>query len=423
MKHLIRSTNKPVSAEVLVPGSKSITNRALMLAALSDGVSELFNVKISDDTIVFIEALRSLGVAIILDHEDKSCILGGVNGILPQKRISIWCGDAGIALRFLLATCASSPGTYQFDASQQLRRRPIQSLLHLLCSQGAKVIPEDAQKMPFAILGSDGLLGGEFEIENAQAGQFVSALLMVAPYAKSPILIKTEELINDPFVEMTCAMMAEFGVLVRRMHHARFYVPVPQRYQAMKYCIEPDMTMASYFFAAAAITGGSITIQAINREQSKQADVHFISVLEKMGCIVMESPSGLTIKGPSELRGVNVDMRNFSDSFMALAAVAPFANSPTTITNISRVRLRKLDRIATLRIGLEKLGVKVESGTDWIKIYPSKPLPAIIDSSNDRHMVMAFSVIGLRVAGIEVEHTECVNKDYPEFFLLWEKFF
>ncbi|MDR3491063.1 MAG: 3-phosphoshikimate 1-carboxyvinyltransferase [Gammaproteobacteria bacterium] len=419
MKQLIRAVNSPIHAHVTIPGSKSITNRALLLAALSEGVAEIFDILLSDDTWAFINALKELGIVIQVDESTNSCLVAGGMGEFPHKEASIWCDNAGTVARFLLAACAATPGVYRFDASPQLRRRPIAALLRTLCGQGAKVL-EESESMPFTIVGSEGLRGGEIEIESSESSQFVSALLMVAPFAASPVLIKTHELVSNPYVDMTCAMMADFGVLVRRMHSTRFSIPAPQRYVARDYTIEPDLSTASYFFAAAAVTAGKMTIQAVDRINSKQADVEFLSVLEKMGCEVISTDTVLTVKGPEKLQGINVDMRHFSDTFMTLAAIAPFAETPTMITNIAHTRQQESNRISAMREGLERLQVKVEEGPDWLKIYPSKPVAALIDSHSDHRIAMAFSIIGLRVPGIEIEHAECVAKTCPTFFEMWD---
>jgi 3-phosphoshikimate 1-carboxyvinyltransferase len=209
-------------------------------------------------------------------------------------------------------------------------------------------------------------------------------------------------------------------VLVRRMHQARFSVPAPQRYTPCDYVVEPDLSTASYFFAAAAVTGGQVTIQAVDRKISKQGDVRFLKVLEKMGCEVIEHPDGLTVKGAAVLQGVSVDMQHFSDTFMTLAALAAFAVTPTTITNIGHTRLQESNRITVMRKNLENLNIKVEEGEDWIKIYPSTPRAGIVDSHRDHRIAMACSIIGLRVAGIEIDGAECVTKTCPDFFVLWE---
>ncbi len=419
MKQIISAVSSPIHARITIPGSKSITNRALLLAALSEGVAELFDILLSDDTWAFINALTELGIVIQVDESANSCIVAGGMGEFPKKESFIWCDNAGTVARFLLAACAATPGIYHFDASPQLRQRPIAPLLRTLCGQGAKLI-EDTHKMPFTIIGSEGLRGGEIEIESSESSQFVSALLMVAPFAKLPVLVKTHDLVSNPYVDMTCAMMADFGVLVRRMHSVRFSIPAPQRYVARDYVIEPDLSTASYFFAAAAVSAGEVTIQAVDRLNSKQADVEFLCVLEKMGCEVISTETGLTVKGPQKLVGVKVDMRHFSDTFMTLAALAPFAETPTTITNIAHARLQESNRISVMREGLERLQVKVEEGQDWLKIYPSTPIAASIDSHMDHRIAMAFSVIGLRIPGIEIDGAECVAKTCPNFFKMWD---
>ncbi len=417
----IQVVKKPIQATIFIPGSKSITHRALLLAALADGVSELFNILISDDTCVFIEALHELGVTVMLDKETRSCIVGGVGGAFPKKQAAVWCGDAETAAQFLLVACAATSGVYQFSGSIQLSSQPILTLLKILQMQGMVINPESAKTMPFEIIGAEGLQGGELTIDSSENGQFVSALLMLAPFAKIPMLLKTESLVSEPYVDMTCAMMSEFGVLARRMHSARFYVPIPQRYHARDYTVEPDLSTAAYFFAAAAVTGGEVSIQAIDRASSKQGDVAFLTILEKMGCKISETSQSLTVKGVTELQGINVDMRHFSDTFMTLAAIAPFAKTPTTMTNIAHARLKESDRIMAMHQGLERLKIKVESGSDWIKVYPGIPQAAMIDSFNDHRIAMAFAVMGLRVAGIKIAGAECVSKACPEFFKLWEK--
>lgn len=212
--------------------------------------------------------------------------------------------------------------------------------------------------------------------------------------------------------------MREFGVMVHRMHQERFSVPVPQRYVAQQYVIEPDLSTASYFFAAAAITNGAVTIQSLDLKKSKQGDAKFLDVLIKMGCHVREDADGLTVQGAKELRGVNVDMSDFSDTFMTLAAIAPFAVTPTTITNIGHTRLQESNRIAVMRENLEKLNVRVEEGHDWLRIHPSQPRGGIIDPHQDHRIAMAFAVLGLKVAGVEIQDAECVAKTCPEFFEL-----
>lgn len=421
MQKTIRPINNSINARLTIPGSKSMTNRALLLAALSEGVCELSGMLYSDDTRVFLNALVQLGVSIQQDEKSNSCIIGGVSGKFPKLEASVWCGDAGTAARFLLAACASSPGIFFFDGSERLRERPLSNLIKVLRMQGARISPKEADKMPFTLEGCDRLKGGEIEVDGKQTGQFISALLMIAPFATSTVEIITKEIVSRPYVDMTCDMMAEFGVLVHHIREDYFSVPVPQRYLARDYVIEPDLSTASYFFAAAAVTGGEVTIQPVHRKLSKQGDIEFLKILEKMGCVVTERPTGLTVKGPAELQGVSVNMQNFSDTFMTLAAIAPFAKSTTTITNIGHTRLQESDRIAAMREGLEKLKIKVEEGPDWIRIHPGIPQGTTINAHNDHRIAMSFAITGLRTPNLIIDGAECVTKTCPEFFEMLEK--
>lgn len=423
MKQIIKNINSPINARIEIPGSKSITNRALLLAALADGVSEISNILISDDTRAFANALHELGIMIQLDESTRTCILGGGTGEFPKKEASIECAQAGTVARFLLAACAVSRGIYHFNADEQLCNRPINGLLKILRAQGIKIIPDTATKLPLTIEVTETLLGGEMEVDGSETGQFVSALLMAAPFARTAVSMVAHNMVSRSYVEMTCAMMAEFGVLVRRIHQSHFVVPVPQQYMARDYIVEPDLTTASYFFAAAAITGGNVTIQSVDRKQSKQGDVVFLSILEKMGCNVFEGASELTVVGPVELHGINVDMRDYSDTFMTLAAIAPFATTPTTITNIGHTRLQESDRIRVMHTELEKLGVKVDEGHDWLRIHPSVPHGGTINAHYDHRIAMAFAILGLRVPGIEIDGAECVSKTCPEFFELLKELY
>jgi len=421
MKQSIRSAKKPIMARILIPGSKSMTNRALLMAALADGVSHISDILLSDDTRAFIEALRQLGIMIQVDEANHTCIVEGCYGKFPKRAASIECESAGTVARFLLAACAASPGDYYFNAKPQLIQRPIAPLINALTLQGATFSPPHVQHMPLTVRGIENLAGGEIEIEGTETGQFISGLLMIAPFARTPVDIQADSIVSRPYVDMTCAMMAEFGVLVRRLHQTRFVIPVPQRYHARDYKIEPDLSTASYFFASAAVTGGKVTIQAFERKYSKQGDVKFLLILEKMGCEVIETETEFSVQGPPVLRGINVDMRDFSDTFMTLAAIAPFAKTPTMITNIGHTRLQESNRVSAMRQGLEKLNVKVEEGPDWLRIYPSEPTASEVDSHHDHRLAMAFAVIGLRVPGIEIQHAECVSKTCPAFYSLWEK--
>jgi 3-phosphoshikimate 1-carboxyvinyltransferase len=432
----------PLDAVVTVPGSKSITNRALLLAALAGGRSTLDGVLVADDTVAFANGLAALGVEIDLDIAERRCDIVGAAGApagaatradaarsaaTPQ----VWCAEAGTAARFLVAACAAGHGRYDFDGAAQLRRRPLGALLDALRTQGARTEPPDAARLPFALQAA-GLAGGALTLPGQVSSQFVSALLMAAPLARAPLDIVVSDLVSRPYVDMTCAMMADFGVAVGRDGHSRFRVASPAAYHGRDYAVEADASTASYFFAAAAVCGGQVTVRGLARATSLQGDLRFLGALERMGCRVADGPDGVTVAGPAAppgdaaampapLDGLTIDMSDFPDVFMTLAAVAPFARRPVTITGIANVRVKESDRIASVAENLRRLGIEVDSGPDWLRVAPGTPRGAGIDSHGDHRIAMSFAVIGLRVPGVVIEGAEAVSKTCPEFFELWRR--
>jgi 3-phosphoshikimate 1-carboxyvinyltransferase len=275
--------------------------------------------------------------------------------------------------------------------------------------------------LPFTLISPNGLRGGKIFVDGSKTGQVVSALLMMAPFAKAPVTLHVENLVSRSYVDLTCSVMAEFGAHVEVLSETEYSVSQPQHYLARDYQVEPDLSTASYFFAAAAVTGGEVSMQAIRRHEIRQGDVEFLSILEKMGCEVLEQNSGLTVKGPRRLQGLEVSLKDYPDLFMTLAAIAPFAKTPTVITDIAHVRHKESDRLRAMRKGLERLGVRVEEGDSWFKIYPSEPHGGTINAHKDHRIAMAFSVMALRVPNIVIVGAECVSKSCPEFFQLWEQ--
>lgn len=419
MQQIAPTPAHPIKANMSIPGSKSITNRALLLAALAQGNSRLTNIQISDDTLTLITALTQLGIDITVDKTKAVCYVKGCDGNFPNKKASIWCQDAGTIARFLLAACAMMEGEYEIDATPRLRSRPLSPLLTALKQQGATFSPPDVQHLPLTLHGKR-LAGGHMIVDASLSSQIASALLMTAPFAEKKVELTLEQLVSEPYLAMTLSVMTAFGVTTQQIDARHFHIPNTQHYQAADYFIEPDYSTASYFFAAAAVTGGMITIQPTQRKHVIQGDIAFLNALEKMGCLVEETAAGLLVQGPKELLGIEIDMGNFSDTFMTLAAIAPFAKTPTRIYNIAHTRLKESDRIAAMESELRKLGVNVTSGEDWMMIYPSHPHSGIIDPHNDHRIAMAFAVLGLRTSGVIIDHAECVRKTCPEFFELWE---
>lgn len=421
MQQAAPTPTHPIEATINIPGSKSITNRALILAALAQGTSRLSNIQISDDTRTLITALKQLGIEITVDEKKATCHIKGCDGIFPNNKATIWCQDAGTIARFLLAACAIMPGEYYIDATPRLRARPIFPLLNALTEQGATILPIEAKSLPLTLKGKRFLAGGPIATDASLSSQIASALLMIAPFTEKPVTLTLEKLVSEPYIAMTLSVMTAFGVSAKQIEALRFQIPNTQRYLATEYLIEPDYSTASYFFAAAAITGGRVTIQPTERANVIQGDIAFLNALEQMGCLIEETATGLIVQGPEELAGIKIDMSDFSDTFMTLAAIAPFAKEPTHIYNIAHARLKESDRIAVMESELSKLGVKVESGADWMTIYPSKPHGGLIDPHNDHRIAMACAVVGLKTPGVMIDNAECVGKTCPAFFELWYK--
>ncbi len=328
----------------------------------------------------------------------------------------MFCAEAGTAARFLVAAAAAGEGVYRFDAAPQLRRRPLATLLGALRAQGARTEPGDAAGLPLTLV-AHGLAGGSLRLPGDTSSQFISALLMAAPLGRAPLDLHVDGLVSRPYVAMTLRMMEQFGAGAEATGDERFVV-LPGAYAARDYAVEPDASTASYFFAAAA-TGGRVQVLGLHRAHPLQGDVAFLDVLEAMGCAVGDEPEGVSVAGPASLAGLTVDMADIPDTFMTLAAIAPLATSPVTITGIGNVRLKESDRIAAMEENLRRTGVKTESGADWLRVFPCTPHGTAIDPHGDHRIAMAFSVLGLRVPGIVIDDPACVAKTCPTFYDLW----
>lgn len=430
----ITPINHLLNATVRVPGSKSLTNRALLIASLANGKTRLTNTLFSDDSCYFAKALQTLGFDVQLDETNHEMTVTGLGGKIPAKQAELFIGNAGTAARFLTAFLTLGNGEYILDGEQRMRERPIQDLIDALNQLGVE--SEARNNCPPVEIFAKGLPGGKTKIAGNISSQFLSALLMVAPYAKSPIEIEvTTELNSKPYVDMTLAIMQDFGVEVQRDNYRAFSVPITT-YQLSRsipvgpvsnlespistYPIESDTSAASYFFAAPAICGGTVRVENISRK-SKQGDIAFLDVLQKMGCIVKEGDNFIEATGTKPLNGVEVDMGDIPDTAQTLAVIAPFASSPTRIRGIASARLKETDRVHATCTELARLGVRVEEHEDGMTIYPCDDIQsAMIQTYNDHRMAMAFSLIGLRVPGITIENPSCVSKTFPNFFEVLE---
>lgn len=413
----------PLDATVRVPGSKSLTNRALLIAALAGGKTRLTNALFSDDSLYFAKALQTLGFEVQLDEPNREMTVTGLGGRIPATKAELYIGNAGTAARFLTAFLTLGHGEYLLDGDSRMRERPIGDLVQALKQLGCNVQPlekvESAETVcpPLKIV-AHGLPGGKVTIAGNISSQYVSALLMVAPYAQAPIEIElATDLNSKPYVDMTIAIMRDFGVEVQHKGYQSFAIPIAN-YQLpiTNYSIESDASAASYFFAAPAICGGTVRVENISRS-TKQGDIAFLDILEQIGCTIQETDNCLLVTGHSPLRGIDVNLRDIPDTAQTLAVIAPFASSPTRIRGIASARFKETDRIHATCTELQRLGVHVEEHEDGMTIYPCQTFkPSTVQTYNDHRMAMAFSLIGLRVAGIVIENPSCVSKTFPNFF-------
>jgi 3-phosphoshikimate 1-carboxyvinyltransferase len=397
--------------DIRVPGSKSITARALFLAAAADGETRLVQPLRSDDTEAFAEGLRKLGYAVDNSRDDE-WVIGGRAGGPPAQEADVFCRDGATAARFLPALAATGSGSYRFDASEQMRRRPMAPLTDALTSLGVKIdFLGEADHHPFA-LSTSGIEGGSLTLDASISSQFLTALLLLAPLTREGLRIDVSDLVSVPYVGITVAMMRSFGIEVGV--DGSTYDVRPRAYRPQAYRIEPDASSASYFFAAAALIGGEVTVPGLGTG-ALQGDLAFVEVLEEMGAHVRITPEGTTLRGGA-LRGGTYNMRDISDTMPTLAAIAPFAEAPTRIVDVYNTRLKECDRLEACAGNLRRMGITVDTGRDWIEIHPGTPHTAEIETFRDHRIAMAFSVAALRVeGGVTFDDPGCVKKTFPGF--------
>ena len=416
---------KPVNATVTVPGSKSITNRALVLATLSvaENGTMLRGVLRSEDTEVMIECLRWLGFTIDTDWDQNTIWISPEqhprlhrkNDTIPAASADLFVGNSGTTLRFLTAAVALGDGTYRLDGIQRMRERPIQDLLDALQQLGVNAHSEYGNGCPPVVVQTTGLKGGRVKVKGDVSSQFLSALIMAAPFADGDTEIEVDGvLVSEPYIAMTFGLLQYFGLRFKVRGPGDFHIFGDQYLGIPEYAIEPDASAASYFWAAAAVTGGRITVSGLNRA-SLQGDVRFVDVLAQMGCRVEECDAGITVHG-GPLRGVDVDMNDISDTVMTLGAVACFAEGPTTIRNVAHIRHKETDRIAALATELRKLGAEVDERDDGLTIHPRPLKGCAVDTYNDHRMAMSLALVGLKVPGVVIRNPGCVAKTYPGFW-------
>ena len=398
---------------VSIPGSKSITARALFLAAAADGVTTLVRPLRSDDTEGFAEGLVRLGYRVGRTR-DAWQVDGRPQGPSVGEA-DVYCRDGATTARFLPTLAAAGHGTYRFDASAQMRRRPLLPLTRALRDLGVDLRHEEAEGHHPLTVRAAGVEGGEVVLDAGQSSQYLTALLLLGPLTRKGLRIRVTDLVSVPYVEITIAMMREFGVEVER--EGDVLVVPPGGYRAITYAIEPDASTAGYFFAAAAVTpGAEVTVPGLGAG-ALQGDLGFVDVLRRMGAEVSVRPDGTTVRGTRVLRGLTVNMRDISDTMPTLAAIAPFADGPVRIEDVANTRVKECDRLEACAENLRRLGADVSTGPDWIEIRPGVPSGSgtEIKSHGDHRIVMSFAVTGLRVPGISFDDPGCVRKTFPGF--------
>ncbi len=418
----IAPCSHPLNASIAPPGSKSITNRALVCAALADGTSVLSGALDSDDTRVMIDSLRKVGVGVEVDLTKNQLTVHGTGGSFTDPAEDLFIGNSGTTVRFLTAMLGFAGGNFTLDGVGRMRERPIGPLVEALQGLGSNTTALSPGDCPPVEIKSPAIAGGKVKVSGSISSQYLSGLLMAAAQAPGDVEFSIDgPLISKPYVQMTIAVMKSFGVECRANEAlTHFSIAADQKYAATAYAIEPDASAASYFWAAAAICGGTATVTGLSRD-SLQGDVGFVNCLEQMGCAVQWGSDQIRVTGPAT-HGIDIDMSNVSDTVQTLTSVALFVNGPTNVRNVAHNRVKETDRISNLAIELRKFGVQVDERHDGLTVHPGPLSPAVIETYDDHRMAMSLALVGLKQPGVVITNPGCVSKTYPNYFADLQKF-
>ncbi len=427
-----RSLKKDALVRVDVPGSKSITNRALLLAAMAKGTSVLKGCLTSDDAVHFLGCLKALGFPV---QEQCGEGLGsivtitGFGGEIPNKKAEIYVGSAGTAARFLVAMLAFSDGEYVVKSSDQMKKRPMQPLIYALRAAGAAVeCLEEEGHFPLRIFGAKdrSVIPETFIVDIGKSSQFLSALLIAVGTLHKKAVIKVVGSHGLSYVDLTAAMMQSFGISVENQMvdgQTQYCFNDEGIYEAREYDIEPDMSAAAYFYALAAVLGVKVCVKGVT-DHMLQGDTAFLDLLGQMGCIIDRSAENIIVQGPKDRKlkgGFTIDMSAFSDQALTMAAIAPFVEAPITITGIGHIRLQECDRIHAIVQNLTTLGIKVEAKEEEVTIYPGAVHGGDIETFDDHRVAMSFALTGLRTEGVRILNPMCCRKTFAEYFEVLEQ--
>lgn len=405
-----------VNGIIRIPGSKSLTNRALVIAALANGRSQLSGVLKSDDSYWCMDALMKLGVSVVI--EGDTVIIEGCGGQWPNPSEELYVGSAGTVARFLPGALAIGNGEWTMTGSKRMRERPLAPLLNALTEQGTVFEYKEVETcLPFT-LKANGLKGGEVTLPGSTSSQFISGLLISAPYAREQVTLQIDgEVVQRDYVQMTLDMMSLFGVTPEVSKNGQTILIPTGMYQAQSIQLEPDVSTCCYFWALAALTSGTVRIDGIDARDTTQPDIEILEVLERMGCKVIRGDNFVEVQGVKELKGgFTISMKKWSDQTLTIAAMAAFTDGPITLTDAAHIRHHECDRISAICEELAKLGIRVDEHHDGLTVYPGQPIPTLLDSHDDHRMAMALSLIGLKVPNIRIMDPGCVSKTCPHYF-------
>ncbi|MHB8382510.1 MAG: 3-phosphoshikimate 1-carboxyvinyltransferase [Candidatus Binataceae bacterium] len=406
----------PLAAQVALPGSKSITNRAMLLAAMAAGRSVIDAALLSDDTRYMADALRTLGFGVEIDPALRRITIDGQGGTIASSGADLFVGGAGTAMRFLVPFLTLGRGRYRIDGNPRMRKRPIAPLVQAMQRLGATVYSERDNRCPPVIIDATRgtFAGGAATIDARDSSQFVSAMLMPAALWPRGLALTVQGDAARPFIAMTRALMDAWGAR-SSTDGDTITVAGGQSYRAQQFIVEPDASAASYFAAAATLCGGSVTLERLSRD-SVQGDIAFLEVLERMGARVAWNSDNIVVSGTGTLVGVDIAMNSMPDMVATLAAIAPFASSPTRIRGVAFIRHHESDRIRALATELRRIGAEVEEFEDGLAITPAALRPASIETYDDHRIAMSFAIAGLKLPGMRIKNPACVAKTFPDFF-------
>jgi 3-phosphoshikimate 1-carboxyvinyltransferase len=413
MKEIKQITD--LDATVKIPGSKSYTQRALIIASLAEGKSFLRNPLISEDTKYLMDALRSLGADILL--ADKDIILTGTGGNIQNPGKKLYLGNNGTALRFLTTVVSLGTGNFILDGSDRLRKRPVKPLLDALNILGVDCAGADTSGYPPVIIQGGGFQGGKTTFTNAESSQYISSVLIASPYSRNDVEIELRGMtFSMPYIDMTIEIMKHFGVEVIMKGENEYTIRTPQKYMGERYLIESDVSSASYFFLAAALCGGKVRVLNVN-PNTLQGDIGFLEIMEKLGCHITRDMNWVEVAGGQFHQGnYRFDMSDMPDMVPTLAVLSAFRHGQTIINNISHLRLKESNRIEALVTELNRTGIETKELEDGLVINGGTPHGAEIETYNDHRIAMSFAIAGLVTKGIKIKNKKCVNKSFPKFW-------